>query len=253
MNTVKWQIIGSLFVATYAILTTINQTIVKGSGLSIAQCVLGRYGVQFICATLWWDIKKPQKPYLFASLNNNTTTVIHNWYGDKPYILNIWGRGFLYGINVLFGYISIILLPIGDAQCIYYQAPLIIVYMGAIWLKESLPSLSVLIPSTVMIICGLILMSQPIFILRIFAESDQYESLNIYGLFAAFISAVCWSFSSLLIRKAKDSHLLQLEFASSGCICFVIIPISLICNHYILHIPYFGNLDFYNKDEMLFN
>eukprot|EP01084_Bolivina_argentea_P117836 209191_1 len=253
---IKWQIIGSLFVGMYASLTTINQTIVKGSGLTIAQCVLGRYATQFICATLWWNIKKPQKPYLFDSLNNNTTTIIHNWYGDKPYILNIWGRGFLYGLNSLFHYVSIILLPIGDAQCILFQAPLIAVYIGAIWLKESLPSFYILIPSTTMVICGIVLMSQPVFVLQIFTEKDNnknYESLNIYGILAATVSAICWSFSSLLIRKAKDSHLLQIEFASSGCLCFVLLPISLVINHYIFHIPYFGNLYFFDKNEWSFN
>eukprot|EP01083_Nonionella_stella_P318441 1164040_1 len=242
-SNVKWTIIGSLCVTMYAILTTLNQVVIKASNLSIVQCAVGRFGVQLVLAILWWNLKRPSKPYLSASLNENTDAKIEHWYGDPPFIANIWLRGFLYASNQFIFYISLILLPIGDDQCILYQSPLLIVYFSAIILKEKLPEWYILSPATLMTICGILLISQPVFVLQLIDREREYEPLNIYGLITACVSAINWVPIVLLIRKARDAHFLQLEFASSGCVCFVTLPLTLVLNHYWLHIEFIGSFD----------
>ena len=106
LKTVKYRIIGSLCVTLGMILSGLNEVIVKVSGLSTEQLVTGRFSIQLIIATLWWNIKKPISPHLFHSDSNKV--LINNWYGDKPFIINIWLRGiFFAGLIFLFYFSSV--------------------------------------------------------------------------------------------------------------------------------------------------
>ena len=246
-SNIKWTIIGSLCVTVYASLTTLNQVAFKVSGLSIVQVALSRYCIQFTLACLWWNLKKPETPYLFNSFHqtdsNGDHVIIQNWFGDKPFIFNIWMRGILYAVCQIMMLISLFLLPIGDMLCIKFQRPLLIAYFGAVFLKEKLPDLYILIPASVMSVTGIILLTQPSFLLEMIEPNYHYQPLNASGLILVFTATILYIPMVLLIRTAKKAHFLQLEFATSGCMCFITIPITLLLNHFFLNIPLIGDLN----------
>eukprot|EP01083_Nonionella_stella_P044639 120163_1 len=240
----KWTIIGSLCVTLYAALTTLNQVAFKVSGLTITQVALSRYTIQFGLAILWWTVRKPTRPYLFnSSHQNNDAVTIHNWYGDKPLVINIWLRGILYATCQILLLMSLFLLPIGDMLCIKFQRPLLVAYFGALFLKEKLPDWYILLPATIMSFTGILLLSQPSFLLKKIDPNYHYEPLNTYGMILIITATSMYVPMILLIRTAKNAHFLQLEFATSGCMCFVTIPIVLLLNEYVLHLELIGDLN----------
>eukprot|EP01084_Bolivina_argentea_P029871 55422_1 len=249
----KWIIIGSICIAISQILSGLNEVVVKASNLTITQLLMCRFFIQFIIASLWWKIKKPTNPLIFNStpitndINNSTT--VKNWYGDSPYILNIWLRGFIFSMSggILFWY-SVDRLPLGDLQCIMYQSPLFVVYISAIWLKERLPNLYILIPSTILTITGIICVSQPSFLMVMIDTNYQYETLNIDGMIAITFAAFGWAFSVLLVRTAIDTHFLQLEFASSGCSVMITVPVTIMINRYLIHSDVLGDCGMWTFD-----
>ena len=171
-------VIGSLCIAFGELLFSTNDALVKLSSMQESQCLYGRFGIQLFIAICWWFCNKPKDS--------------QNWYGDKPYILNIWFRGIAYTINTIAIWYAVIRLPIGDAMCIYYQGPIIIAILASIFLKEPLPKLTPLIFVFAMI--GIMLISQPTFIIILYYqifETDNKQNikpLNIDGLFAAFLA-----------------------------------------------------------------
>eukprot|EP01083_Nonionella_stella_P098404 276690_1 len=75
-HTVKSRIVGSLCVLLGMTLSGINEVIVKSSsnsGLLVTELVAGRFGVQLLLATLWWNIKKPTTPTI---LNPSTILTV---------------------------------------------------------------------------------------------------------------------------------------------------------------------------------
>eukprot|EP01084_Bolivina_argentea_P117837 209192_1 len=250
-NAIKYRIIGSTCILGYVILAGVQEVIIKSSNISIVQVSVSRFALQLLLAALWWNIQNPINPFICklmskANVENNVTkqaVVINNWYGDKPYIINIWLRGILFAVMQILWYIALILLPIGDIQCIFYQAPLLTVYVSAFCLKEKLPSYFILIPSTLLTVTGIICISQPTFLLQLIDTEKHYDPLNSYGIVSVCISAICWTFAVVLIRTAVNTHFLQLEFASSICLLFICFPILLIVNNYFLHIQWIGGFD----------
>eukprot|EP01084_Bolivina_argentea_P078470 142398_1 len=214
-------ILGSLCVAFGSFLFATNDAIFKLSGYKESELLTGRFMVQWILAILWWICKKPPN--------------VTNWYGDDPYIINTWVRGTLYIIHIFTLWYAMALLPIGDANCILYQSPLLIVFLASIWLKEKLPKLYILIPTTISCIMGIILISQPQFIVSLFSEQNDGDQLNGYGLIAITISMISWSFVNLLVRTALKSHFLQLEMVSSLQVSFLGIPLLIFINHMFVH------------------
>eukprot|EP01083_Nonionella_stella_P098405 276691_1 len=242
-HTVKSRIVGSLCVLLGMTLSGINEVIVKSSsnsGLLVTELVAGRFGVQLLLATLWWNIKKPTTPTI---LNPDDNTVIKHWYGDHPHRVNIWLRGICFATMMVMYYLGLILLPIGDFQCIYFQFPLLVVYFGALWLKEPLPAFPILIPSTILTVSGLCLVSQPTFLMRFLNTNAQYEPLNGYGILFACVGAVLTAVVILLTRVAASTHFLQLEFASSICLLLSVIPILLTVNTFLFHAEWIGSFD----------
>eukprot|EP01083_Nonionella_stella_P149073 472956_1 len=138
-DTIKSRILGSVCVLLYVILAGINEVIIKSSNLSIAQLSVGRFAVQLCLTILCWNVRKRVNCFTVCKCccsNNATTNVefdaVQNLYGNKPFICNIWLRGVAFAIMQLLFYIALILLPIGDLQCIFYQPPLWVVYVSFI-------------------------------------------------------------------------------------------------------------------------
>eukprot|EP01083_Nonionella_stella_P117060 348371_1 len=207
---------GSLAVAFGSFLFATNDAIFKLSGYKESELLTGRFLVQWIWAISWWIYKHPK-------------TATH-WYGDSPYIFNVWIRGFLYIFHIFTLWYAMALLPIGDANCILYQSPLVIVFLAAIWLREPLPVWYILTPTTIACVSGILLISQPKFLTSYIFHSDS-EPLNVNGLIAIVTSMISWSFVNLLVRTALKSHFLQLEMVSSVQVLFLGLPIIEIMNH----------------------
>ena len=205
--------IGSVCVFLGQLLFATNDAIIKLSGMKISQLLIGRFTICILIAVAWWLIKKP--------------STVNNWYGDEPYIRNIWIRGWTYSITIICLWYGIITLPLGDAYCIFNQSPLLIAIIAAIFLKEKLPKLTPII--ALFAIIGILCLSQPTWL-----TSDDNSALNIDGLIAMIIAVIAWSISAVLVRTAKESHFLQLEIVSAGQTVFISFPILLLLNEYII-------------------
>ncbi len=234
-------LIGSVCIALSQFSFGLMEVVVKASDLKIVQFVIVRYSIEMLLASIWWNCRKPRDEK------------VNNWYGDSPYIANIWTRGILHSMFFI-TYYAICELPMGDFQAIFYQAPLLTVLCAWVFLKEKLPNLYILLPSVIMTIIGVLLVAQPQFLVAFLdPDENEYEPLNCYGVFAALISAGRWVLCVLLVRKAVDAHFLQLEFAAAFCGLFITVPILTCVNHYFFHIDKIGNLDFDNPDQWSFN
>eukprot|EP01083_Nonionella_stella_P089418 249488_1 len=244
-TTVRNRIIGSLCVMIGMTLSSINEVIVKLADLTVAEIIIGRFALQLLFAALWWNTKKPSSPTLFEESNSDHDdgTKIDKWYGDKPYTLNIWLRGICFAMMMLMFYLALIQLPIGDLQCIFYQSPVLVVYIGAVWLKEELPSRWILLPSTVLTFTGILIVSQPTFLMQFIDPSGDYEPLNVYGILCACAAAVFYALVCLLTRTAADTHFLQIEFASSICLICLVMPTLLTINTYFIREEWIGSWD----------
>eukprot|EP01084_Bolivina_argentea_P198010 339201_1 len=223
-------ILGSLSVVFSMLLFNTSDAIVKLSHLSVSQLTFGRFLIQFLIAVLWWNICKPSGQY------------VNNWYGDKPYILNIWVRGLCCSIYIICFYYAVKVMPVGDVTIFHNQSGLIIAFLAKVFLNEKLPKLyPILIITSVL---GTFFVSQPSF-LQIFVQKyinnnsmANIEQLNIGGIIAALIGMLFCSFERVLIRSARQTHFIQFEIVSSGLTVFFTIPIVVIFNLLI------GNTEF---------
>ena len=189
--------IGSGCVAMGQLLFATNDAIIKLSSMKESQLLIGRFGVQLLIAVSWWIFKKPES----AS----------NWYGDRPYITNIWVRGVLFTVNTVCLWYGVIRLPLGDAITIYYQSPVVIAVIAWAFLGERLPRSTPII--CILATLGVLVIAKPHFISSLLNdhENEDIEPLNIDGLVAMFISLFAWSISAVLVRTL----LLHSEFIGS--------------------------------------
>ena len=245
MTEAKNIILGSICVATAQVSFGFMEVLIKSTDIKIAQFMIARYVIQVILGIIWWNLFKPYQH----------SNKINNWYGDSPYIANIWWRGLLTSTNFI-TYYAINKLPLGDFQTIFYQAPLMAIFCAWLFMNEKLPNSYILIPSVIMMIVGILLVAQPHFLtMTLTADSEQaaqYQPLNIYGIIAAIASAFRWSICVLLVRKAVDSHFIQLEFASFGGF-LITTPTMLILNTYYIHMNMLGNLNFDDNSQWRFD
>ena len=227
-DTFRATMMGSICVFIGQLLFATNDAIIKLSNVKISQLLVGRSTVCIIIAVLWWLIKKP--------------STVKNWYGDHPYIKNIWIRGITYSIMFICLWYAIIRLPIGDVFCIFNQAPLLIAIIAAVFLKEKLPKMTPFI--AVFAILGICFLSQPTFLTHFYyryiqkevgvADNAQFETLNIDGLLSIFVAMISWSICVVLVRTAKESHFLQLELVSALQTVFIAGPVLLLLNEYAI-------------------
>ena len=163
----KSTMIGATCIAVGELLFTVVMICMKLATCSEAQFIIGRYSIAFLIASSWWKFAKPSN--------------VNHWYGDKPYILNIWMRTLFYSISIGTYNYAIYYLPLGDQNCIMYQGPLITAILGWIFLKEKLPKLTPII--IILATVGIIFVSQPTFLIKIYyqltnSDNHDLESLD---------------------------------------------------------------------------
>eukprot|EP01083_Nonionella_stella_P050123 133422_1 len=235
-NSFRDTVIGSIFVTLGQLLFSTNSAMVKYSGLKEAQLLFGRFVIHTLIAICYWIV-----------LRYKGSIPHKHWYGDKEHIHTIWIRGFTFTISMICWWYGIIRLPIGDAEGIFYQIPIVTAMLGWLFLKEELPKMTPLI--CILGIVGILCISQPQFLITSYdklflnVETDDVKPLNIDGVCAMLGAIFTWSITAILIRKAKDSHFLQLDIVAGVQSIFIMVPSVLLLNTYVLQNPFIGGLD----------
>eukprot|EP00483_Globobulimina_turgida_P013101 UN13125 len=148
--------------------------------------------------------------------------------------------------TIFFFYYACLRLPLGDLQCILYQSPLWVVFFGWIVFKEQLPALYILIPSIILTVTGVILVSQPQFLI-----GNSSKPLNIDGVIAILLTSLRWVVCVILVKKAQNVNFLQYEFSAGICTLCIALPLLTIINSFLLthSIDIIGNVySFYKMD-----
>eukprot|EP01084_Bolivina_argentea_P165165 286993_1 len=245
-NKTRNNLIGGVCILIAAVLFETNEAIIKLSNLTVTQLLFGRFVIQFIIAILWWIVNKPENH--------------QNWYGDQPYICNIWIRATLYATTIFLSWYSMKLLPVGDETAIFLTTSVMIAVIAKVFLKEKLQKLFPII--LILCVAGSTFIAQPSFLLNVLTKygygNNKVEPLNNNGLICLFVAMFGYSFCNILIRTAVKSHFIQLEIVNGGMMIFAGIPLLMLVNQYITNTKYIGSfssvdweLDIYSILTML--
>eukprot|EP01084_Bolivina_argentea_P300390 517972_1 len=93
--------------------------------VSLLQCLLICDLIQNIIAWILWNL-----PSTFTKKSTN----IKLWYGEKEYRYSIWFRGFFYFCDSYFYWKGISLIPLGDAEAIYFLCPIFVSFGARLFL-----------------------------------------------------------------------------------------------------------------------
>lgn len=250
LNLIRNAIIGNVCVAIGMACTGINEVLTRYWGIAIVQVMTMRFGVQLCISAGWWAVRKPTSPYVIkpAGVDSSEPATVHNWYGDTPFIVNIWLRALLYSVCIPLFWYGVLTLPLGDVNCIFYLEPLMAIYAAHLILGERLPPWYILIPATILAVCGLLLVSQPPFLTNLFSDADEEEETSVSGVVATVLSAVGWTITILLIRTSQKVHFLQLEIAATIMTSVVMGPLVMILNRYVIDDSMIGDWDMADWD-----
>ena len=108
INTSKNNILGMICVAIGTGLFCSVGVIVKNEYCSLIQLMFGRVIIQNILSWLLWIVNPFQ-------IRGNSM----NWYGDAPYRVNLWIRGFLWFISTYLWWCGLVLIPIGVCYIVH--------------------------------------------------------------------------------------------------------------------------------------
>ena len=226
----KLTLIGICLLTISSISFTIMCAIGQKEPIHIIQLMIGQYIIQLLLSTILWNCKciNYNKIGLKSlSINNNL-----NWYGNKPYIYNVWLRGFFLFLVEFTLWFALKKDPIGDVTCIHYINPIIIVFGARIFFNEKLPK--VFIFTCIIPIIAMIFIVQPEFIFNDNNNNNNNaKQLDLIGVLSAFLSAIAWAIAMLLGRRYdENSHFLQIEFANSIQSLFIWVPLLIIYNKF---------------------
>lgn len=107
-----------------------------------------------------------------------------------------------------------------------FLTPLVTVISARIFLKEALPKTFPL--TMVLSVVGLIFIVQPDWIFGHATYSGDSYTLGWRPIVELLLAVVAWSASSLLIRKARSTHWLQLDLALTTQSIVIWVPLALL-------------------------
>jgi drug/metabolite transporter (DMT)-like permease len=179
-------------------------------GGSVLEIMLGRFLIQMIMSFTWWFVKTPDG--------------FHHWYGDEGSEIKIWIHGALYWVLIFGWYRGLELVPIGDAEAIVFLAPVLIVILGRLVLKEPL---SYVFPGTIFLtLAGILFVCQPAFIFQNVAS----RAVPLNGIMFLVIMAISWACASTLVRSAQKAHWLQITVVATLEGTLIWTPLALLIN-----------------------
>ena len=143
---------------------------------------------------------------------------------------------FLVQSTIFTFYYALIRLPLGDLACIGYQAPLWIVLFSWLIFKEALPPWYVYLPAVALVITGVILVSQPTFLM-----GSAAAPLPVDGVIASFLSAMRWLLKTMIVKAGGNTlHSVQYQFVANIACLVISVPLLLMLNTYLLHDEWVG-------------
>ena len=232
----KNNMLGMIFVTSSTFLLISADAIFKyGSNnlnASLFQCIIISDFIQHSFAWIFW--------FLPSSITQKSE-YHKSWYGEKGNILNICLRGFFYWCDSYFYWRGISILPLGDAESIYFLSPIFVAFGARIFLKETFSKTFPII--FILTIIGLLILCQPRFLTKSITfnknnnqhDSKYYNSsdINIWGIISLIIGCIAWSLMSLMVRITPTAHWIQLELVSSFQTFAIWTPILLFINQFI--------------------
>ena len=100
-------LLGMLFVSTGTLLFCTMGAIVQYHGGSVLQLMFGRYMVQNVLSWMLWCCNP-------CGLRGSAV----HWFGDAPHRKNIWARGLLLFLTVLFWWRGLEMVPLGPLNTV---------------------------------------------------------------------------------------------------------------------------------------
>ena len=133
-------------------------------------------------------------------------------------------------------------VPIGDAEAIIFVAPLLIVFIARVALKEAL---STVFPFTFLLtIVGIVFVCQPGFI---FGGWGNTRPISVAGLVFLIIMSISWAITSILVRTARSAHWLQIQIVAAFQGAIIWTPLAILLNNFVFD----SSLVFGGKWQML--
>jgi len=242
-------IIGNVSVALGMLCFGANQVIVAYFNIKVITIMFWRFLLQLAMAVAWWVFYPPTSPYVINIDTNPTATVTH-WYGDAHSRLNIWIRAAIYAVMMPMGWYGVLVLPLGAYNCIVGLYPLLVIYGAHFWLGEELPPKLILVPATIFTFAGLIIVSQPPFLISLWSATDA-QPIDTFGLLATIGQTIGWGLVVLSIRTMTEAHFLQIEITGSLLVVIASAPFMLLLNHFELKSEFIG--DWFSADYWVFS
>jgi len=213
INDSRNTIIGMLCVLTGVFLLISSDALFSYASttmsISLLQCLLIANLVQHLLAwSLWFA------PSSITRKAAHTT----KWYGESEHRLLIWLRGVLYFCDDFFYWTGVSLLPLGDAECIYFLCPIFVAFGARLFLKEEFSKTFPLVLALTAL--GVLILSQPRWLTHLFEANGsgtyfRSEHIDLRGLFSLIVGCVCWALMNLTVRHIPKAHWTQLELTSS--------------------------------------
>jgi len=189
-------------------------------GGSVLELMFGKYIVQLLISSCLWM----GNPF-------NIKGSSQNWYGDEPHRMNIWIRGWLLFCYVFLWWRALEQIPLGDGEAILFLTPLVTVISARIFLKEALPKTFPL--TMVLSLVGLVFIVQPDWIFGHLTYEAHWE-VGWRPIVELLIAVAAWSAASLLIRKARSAHWLQLDLALTTQSIVLWVPLAILIGRFVI-------------------
>lgn len=176
---------GIIFGLLAAIFSGTNALLAKMVEIHAVEITLFRLCVQFVIIL----------PIMFYK--RETVDIL----GPENLRIPLWLRGFAGSTNLIFLYLAVTSLPLGDAVTITYLSLVLIPFGSKIVLKESLTVMDMVF--AIISLTGVVLIARPSFFFP--SENEDQSSTNTMGVIYALISSVMRVASVVTLRMVGPS------------------------------------------------
>lgn len=224
----QWRsIIGACCVIVAVALWQINDMVIKKTEIQLSDVLFISNLVSGCCCLAYWYILQP-KPG--RNLLGNTKR--------ERWTLFVF---FVLQCTIYTYYYAVVRLPMGDFACIGLQAPLWIVFFSWLIFNAVLPPWYIYLSAVTLVVTGVILVSQPTFLMGSAAE----DPLPMDGVIVAFMSALRFLLKTMIVQGASEAagislHSVQYQYVSDLACILIAVPLALALNTYWLHDEWLG-------------
>lgn len=214
--------IGIIFGLLAAFFAGVNALLVKMVHLHGVQVTLLRVGGQLLIIL----------PILFQK--RDTVDIL----GPIGYRRSLWLRGFAGSTNLIFLYLAVTSLPLGDAVTITYLSLVFIPLISRIFLKEAFTITDIIF--AVLAVVGVTLIARPAFL---FPSNDAENVPNPIGVMYGLISACLRAVSIVSLRDVGPNTYPFLNMAYY-CVCGIVTTSVILAITNVFEFPCFSTLPY---------